>query len=248
MNILLTNDDGVDSNITLSLLKALEEDGHNITLIAPSKDKSGQGAAITLRSDVKIEKLSNNIYSVDGTPADCVFMGLMAILEQIPDIVISGINRGANMGDDVIHSGTLGAAFTARKLHYPPLAISIAGKSFEEFESSILATKMMLDQIIENYKDKPNDGVVINMNVPNLKFNQIQGFKLTKLGNRGVPLAPEFKGDENSISYKIGKSGPPAGNLEGTDFEAIKTNFISVTPLFWDMTSLSKFRGKLPGV
>ena len=107
MNILLTNDDGVDSNITLSLLKALEEDGHNVTLIAPSKDKSGQGAAITLRSDVKIEKLSNNIYSVDGTPADCVFMGLMAILEQIPDIVISGINRGANMGDDVIHSGTL---------------------------------------------------------------------------------------------------------------------------------------------
>ena len=79
MNILLTNDDGVDSNITLSLLKALEEDGHNVTLIAPSKDKSGQGAAITLRSDVKIEKLSNNIYSVDGTPADCVFMGLMAI-------------------------------------------------------------------------------------------------------------------------------------------------------------------------
>ena len=152
------------------------------------------------------------------------------------------------MGDDVIHSGTLGAAFTARKLHFPPLAISIAGKSFEEFESAILATKMMLDQIIENYKDKPNDGVVINMNVPNLKFNQIEGFKLTKLGNRGVPLAPEFKGDENSISYKIGKSGPPAGNLEGTDFEAIKTNFISVTPLFWDMTSLSKFRGKLPGV
>ena len=79
MNILLTNDDGVDSNITLSLLKALEEDGHNVTLIAPSKDKSGQGAAITLRSDVKIEKLSNNIYSVDGTPADCVFMGLMAL-------------------------------------------------------------------------------------------------------------------------------------------------------------------------
>ena len=78
---------------------------HNVTLIAPSKDKSGQGAAITLRSDVKIEKLSNNIYSVDGTPADCVFMGLMAILSK-SDIVISGINRGANMGDDVIHSGT----------------------------------------------------------------------------------------------------------------------------------------------
>ena len=107
---------------------------------------------------------------------------------------------------------------------------------------------MMLDQIIENYKDKPNDGVVINMNVPNLKFNQIEGFKLTKLGNRGVPLAPEFKGDENSISYKIGKSGPPAGNLEGTDFEAIMNKNISVTPLFWDMTNLQKVKGKLPNV
>ena len=99
-----------------------------------------------------------------------------------------------------------------------------------------------------NEVSEGRENSITDMNVPNLKFNQIEGFKLTKLGNRGVPLAPEFKGDENSISYKIGKSGPPAGNLEGTDFEAIKTNFISVTPLFWDMTSLSKFRGKLPGV
>jgi len=178
VNILLTNDDGVDSNITLSLLKALEEDGHNVTLIAPSKDKSGQGAAITLRSDVKIEKLSNNIYSVDGTPADCVFMGLMAILEQIPDIVISGINRGANMGDDVIHSGTLGAAFTARKLHFPPLAISIAGKSFEEFESAILATKMMLDWL--GSKNNDSDCISVGKKLEDVVLDLIKSGITTK--------------------------------------------------------------------
>ena len=128
MKILITNDDGIDSEITQSLFHSLREE-HDAFLIAPSKDKSGQGAAITLRSSVDIVKLEDNVYSVDGTPADCVFMGIMAIMKDVPDIVISGINKGANMGDDVIHSGTLGAAFTARKLKYPPIALSIAGKS-----------------------------------------------------------------------------------------------------------------------
>ena len=114
MKILLTNDDGIESKITRALFEKLREN-HDVTLIAPKHDKSGQGAAITLRTSVQIEKQDENIYAVDGTPADCVFMGLMAIMKDIPDIIVSGINKGANMGDDVIHSGTLGAAFTGRK-------------------------------------------------------------------------------------------------------------------------------------
>lgn len=247
MRILITNDDGIDSELTQSLFNSLKND-HEAYLIAPAKDKSGQGAAITLRSPVDIVKLDQNIYSVDGTPADCVFMGLMAIMKDIPDIVISGINKGANMGDDVIHSGTLGAAFTARKLKYPPIALSIAGKSFENTDTSIHITKLILNYVIDHYSEEQHDGIVFNVNIPNLPLNEIKGISLTRLGNRGIPLAPEFKGSETKISYKIGKSGEPNGDLSGTDFEAIKTGKVSVTPLFWDMTNHSKLKGQLPDV
>ena len=247
MKILLTNDDGIQSEITRALYNSLKEK-HEVTLIAPEKDKSGQGAAITLRTSVEVKKLDENIYAVGGTPADCVFMGLMAIMKEIPDIVISGINKGANMGDDVIHSGTLGAALTARKLKLPPLAVSISGKSYEKFQSSIIATELMLDYIVINYLDEHHGGLVFNMNVPNLEFVDIAGFSFTALGTRGMPLAPEFNGTGDKLSYKIGKAGKPTGDLSGTDFEAIKANKISVTPLFWDMTNLSKAKGTLPDV
>ncbi|MEC7513463.1 MAG: 5'/3'-nucleotidase SurE [Pseudomonadota bacterium] len=245
MKILITNDDGIDSHITRALHEKLSEK-HDCTLIAPAKDKSGQGAAITLRTSVEVTKLDEQIYSVDGTPADCVFMGLMAIMKETPDIVVSGINKGANMGDDVIHSGTLGAAFTARKLKYPPIASSIAGRSFEHFDSSILATEMMLNYVVENYSEEPHEGIVFNVNVPNLPFTEIEGFSFTKLGNRGIPLAPEFKEEDGKATYKIGKSGTPVGELEGTDFESIRNNKVSVTPLYWNMTKLDLIRGKLP--
>ncbi len=238
MKILLTNDDGIESKITRALFEKLREN-HDVTLIAPKHDKSGQGAAITLRTSVQIEKQDENIYAVDGTPADCVFMGLMAIMKDIPDIIVSGINKGANMGDDVIHSGTLGAAFTGRKLKYPPIATSISGRSFEE---------LMLNYVSDNYNENQHSGLVFNVNIPNLPFNEIKDFTFTRLGNRGVPLAPEFDGDDKTVSYKIGKSGDPDGDLTGTDFEAIMNKNISVTPLFWDMTNLQKVKGKLPNV
>ncbi len=241
MKILLTNDDGIESKITRALFEKLREN-HDVTLIAPKHDKSGQGAAITLRTSVQIEKQDENIYAVDGTPADCVFMGLMAIMKDIPDIIVSGINKGANMGDDVIHSGTLGAAFTGRKLKYPPIATSISGRSFE------LATELMLNYVSDNYNENQHSGLVFNVNIPNLPFNEIKDFTFTRLGNRGVPLAPEFDGDDKTVSYKIGKSGDPDGDLTGTDFEAIMNKNISVTPLFWDMTNLQKVKGKLPNV
>ena len=247
MKILLTNDDGIESEITRALFESLKEK-HEVTLIAPEKDKSGQGAAITLRTSVGVNKLDDNVYSVGGTPADCIFMGLMAIMKELPDIVVSGINRGANMGDDVIHSGTLGAAFTGRKLKYPPIATSISGRSFEHFESAVLATELMLNYVSDNYAENEHTGLVFNVNIPNLPFSEIEGFTFTRLGNRGVPLAPEFDGDDKTVSYKIGKSGDPDGDLTGTDFEAISKNNISVTPLFWDMTNLEKVKGKLPNV
>ena len=175
-------------------------------------------------------------------------MGLMAIMKEVPDIIVSGINKGANMGDDVIHSGTLGAAFTGRKLKYPPIASSISGKSFEHYESAVLSTELMLNYVIENYSDEGHDGVVFNVNIPNLPFSELEGFSFTRLGSRGIPLAPEFDGDENEVSYKIGKSGPPDGNLSGTDFEAIKNNCVSVTPLYWDMTAIDRIKGDLPSV
>ena len=177
MKILITNDDGIDSEITQSLFHSLREE-HDTFLIAPSKDKSGQGA---------------------GTPADCVFMGIMAIMKDVPDIVISGINKGANMGDDVIHSGTLGAAFTARKLKYPPIALSIAGKSFEHSSAAINITKSILNYVRNNYSDEQHEGIVFNVNIPNLPLNEIKGISLTRLGNRGIPLAPEFKGSESNL-------------------------------------------------
>ena len=247
MRILLTNDDGIESKITRALYQRLSEN-HSVTLIAPKHDKSGQAAGLTLRTSVEIEKLDENIYSVDGTPADCVFMGLMAIMKETPDIVVSGINKGANMGDDVMHSGTLGAAFTGRKLKYPPIASSIAGKSFENFDSAVLTSEMMLNYVQSNYSDSLHDGIVFNVNIPNVSFNEINDFVLTKLGNRGVPLAPEFDGDDNKVSYKIGKSGKPNGDLTGTDFEAINNNNVSVTPLYLDMTNFEKVKGKLPNV
>ena len=102
--------------------------------------------------------------------------------------------------------------------------------------------------VIDNYSEEQHDGIVFNVNIPNLPLNEIKGISLTRLGNRGIPLAPEFKGSETKISYKIGKSGEPNGDLSGTDFEAIKNGKVSVTPLFWDMTNHSKLKGQLPDV
>ena len=190
MKILLTNDDGIESKITRALFEKLREN-HDVTLIAPKHDKSGQGAAITLRTSVQIEKQDENIYAVDGTPADCVFMGLMAIMKDIPDIIVSGINKGANMGDDVIHSGTLGAAFTGRKLKYPPIATSISGRSFEHFESAVLATELMLNYVSDNYHENEHTGLVFNVNIPNYSDNNNPKVEFT---------VPSLEIDENNIS------------------------------------------------
>ena len=110
----------------------------------------------------------------------------LEIMKEIPDIVVSGINKGANMGDDVIHSGTLGAALTARKLKFPPLAISISGKSYEKFQSSVIATELMLDYIVRNYSDEHHGGLVFNMNVPNIEFVDIASFCFSKVIFRGL--------------------------------------------------------------
>ena len=240
MKILLTNDDGIESKITRALFDKLREN-HDVNLIAPKKDKSGQGAAITLRTSVQVEKQDENIYAVDGTPADCSYLGLLSIVDFEFDIVISGINHGANIGNDVLYSGTVGAAVGGRNLKYPPIAISVATYDAKDIEFISKKSIELINMIIKS--EEIFMGKIININFPDITENEFKGCLATGLSKRDVPAEP-IKIDESSLpkesyKYRYNLSGEPLSDNFLTDAEAVKDGYVSISVLDYSLGSSS---------
>lgn len=233
--ILVTNDDGVHSPGIIALFKAMKEIG-DAYIVAPDRERSAVGHALTLHRPLKAEELRENVYSVNGTPTDCVALAIHKILPRRPDIVASGINRGANLGDDITYSGTVSAAIEGTILNVPSFAISLVGDKPFHYETAhpfaIEVAKYILD------KSLPYD-TLLNVNVPNVqRRDTVKGIKITRQGKRVYDNAIQDTyspwGDKH---YWIGGGKPYWEQGEGMDIQAVLDNYVSVTPIHLDLTN-----------
>ena len=236
MKILLTNDDGFDAKNIKYLYEKLSKE-HDVWIIAPKNNCSGMSAAISYLKEIEIEEVSDKVFAVDGTPADCTYFGLLSIVDFEFDIVISGINHGANIGNDVLYSGTVGAAVGGRNLKYPPIAISVA--SYEAKDLEFISTKSIeiIQKIVDNFEEFK--GKVININFPDISKNEYKGIKATVVSKRGVPPKPIClaSNEKNKKRYRYNYSGEPISEDLDTDAEAIKNGFISLSVLDYSLNS-----------
>ena len=233
MKILLTNDDGYQAPNIQNLFRKLSEN-HDVWIIAPENNCSGMSAAISFLKDTEIRQVEERIYAVNGTPADCTYFGLLGIVDFEFDMVVSGINHGANLGTDVIYSGTVGAAVGGRKLKYPPLALSVA--SYETVNMDFIVNKTA--KIIDTIKTLPEQfhGKVFNVNFPDLSEDECKGIKITSLAKRGVPSKPIVISSDGDIKkYRYNLSGEPVDEPTLTDARAVKDGYISVSILDYDL-------------
>jgi 5'-nucleotidase len=235
MRVLVSNDDGVDAlgiRILAERLQALGE----VTVVAPDRDRSGASNSLTLDQPVRVTRMDNGYFRVAGTPTDCVHLALAGMLDVEPDIVVSGINNSANLGDDVIYSGTVSAAMEGRFLGLPAIAVSLASRDHrgEHFESAAQAVLMLTRRLLVD--PLPAD-TILNVNVPDLPWEDIQGFEVTRLGkrHRSAPCIEQTDPRGRPIWW-IGPAGDAADAGPGTDFDAVARGFVSVTPIHVDLT------------
>lgn len=232
MNILISNDDGYQAEGIIALADALSRIA-NVVVIAPNENKSAASSALSVTKILTPVQVAPNRYYMDGTPSDCVHTALCGFLDQPFDLVVSGINLGVNLGDDVIYSGTVAAAIEGRFLGLPSIAISLAGDAGGNFATAAQVAVQLVQQI--EHTQLPSN-TILNVNVPDLANHKIKGFKTTRLGSRhaseGMIELPDTPG-----SFKIGRNGKPDDNRVGSDFYAIKHGFVSITPLQIDLTN-----------
>ena len=234
MNILLTNDDGFDAVGIVKLYEELSLE-HKVFLVAPKSNCSGMSSAISLRKEIKVEAIDTNIYAVSGTPADCSYLGLFSIISEPIDMIVSGINLGANLGEDIFYSGTIGAAIAGRRLNYVPIAFSI--RSFEPKNLNYFAQEaaIIINQATSLPKDK---NLLVNVNFPDLDKSNIKGKKLTKVGIRGIPDTPDLiRKEDASCFYSFGSSGTLLSNQMNTDVQAVDEGYISISILDYNLTA-----------
>lgn len=232
MKILVSNDDGVNAEGIRTLAEALGSIG-DVMIVAPDRNHSGASHSLTLENPLRVETLSERVLAVKGTPTDCVHLAVNELLKPQPDLVVSGINHGANLGDDVIYSGTVAAATEGRYLGLPAIAISLDG---HQHFASAAAYAVKLVKALQG-SPLPADQI-LNVNVPDLPLEQIKGIQVTRLGCRhpaeGVIVDQDPRGKR---MYWIAppSTGQDAG--AGTDFAAVEAGFVSITPLQIDMTA-----------
>ncbi|GAB6067731.1 5'/3'-nucleotidase SurE [Methylothermus subterraneus] len=233
MHILLSNDDGYTAEGLIRLAKALQAKAR-VTVVAPDRDRSGASNSLTLDRPLRISRMENGFYRVDGTPTDCVHLAITGLLEEEPDMVLAGINHGANLGDDVLYSGTVAAATEGRFLGFPALALSLAGEEPRHFDTAVAVALRLLEQMEKN--PLPAD-TILNVNVPNRPLSEIRGFQSTRLGQRHK-AEPVIKATDprGRPVYWVGPAGPEQDAGPGTDFYAIRAGYVSVTPLQIDLT------------
>lgn len=239
MRILLTNDDGIHAPGIRALASELRKAGHIITIIAPDSERSASSHSISLHKDIPVNMIAEGEYAVGGTPVDCTVIALQRILTEPVDLVISGINAGQNMGEDVLYSGTVAAAVEASMLGLPAIAISINSYSEQKFEVAAFWMQKMLDMGIFALAKARQ---VININIPNIDSEEIKGIRLTRTGHRKyynfIKIVEEW---DNGFSYRIGGEKPVWEQGHGTDAEAMKDGYISLTPLGFDLTQGEAF-------
>lgn len=232
-NILLSNDDGVHAPGLNCLAHILKDQGYNIQVVAPDRDRSGASNSLTLDRPLHPTYLSNEFISINGTPTDCVHLGINTLCDPMPDRVISGINSGANLGDDVLYSGTVAAATEGRFLNTTPIAVSLVGS--RHFET---AAKVVVDLLPKIKSLKLPERTLLNINVPDVPYDRIQGVQITRLGHRHRSDNPvRTTNPRGKECYWISAAGHGADAGEGTDFYAIEHNYVSVTPVQVDMTA-----------
>jgi 5'-nucleotidase len=240
MKILMSNDDGVNA-IGLSILAESLSHLADITVVAPDRDRSAASNSLTLDMPLRIKKQPNGFYAVDGTPTDCVHLAITGWLETHPDMTIAGINAGANLGDDVLYSGTVAAAMEGRFLGYPAMAISLVSHTnhdpaleFVNFESAAAITKLLLEKLLSH--PLPSD-TILNVNVPDIELKEIKGIQVTRLGHRHLAekIIPSLDARGKPI-YWIGPAGKAQDAGPGTDFYAVNQGYVSITPLKIDLT------------
>ena len=246
MHILLSNDDGYQAQGLNVLAESLSVHA-DITVVAPDKNRSAASNSLTLDMPLRVSKAENGFFHVDGTPTDCVHLAITGLLDEEPDMVFAGINHGANMGDDVLYSGTVAAATEGRFLGLPAVAMSMASSHSEHFATAGVVAVKILQQLINH--PLPKD-TLLNINVPDIPLNELKGYRATRLGQRHKS-EPVIK-SEDPRGRKIYWVGPPGSEQDagpGTDFDAIKNGYVSVTPLQLDLTryeSLDKLVDWLP--
>lgn len=233
MRILLSNDDGYFAPGIEILAKALAQVA-DITVVAPERDRSGASNSLTLDRPLRLRRAANGFYFVNGTPTDCVHLAVTGMLDHVPDMVVSGINLGANMGDDTIYSGTVAAAMEGYLLGVPSIAISLTSKHGAHFESAAHIARQLVDRFQQRAFGQP---VLLNVNVPDTPSEQLKGMRVTRLGRRhkAEPAVPQVTPRDETV-YWVGAAGEAADAGEGTDFHAVANNFVSVTPLQIDLT------------
>jgi len=239
MHILLTNDDGINAKGIQTLASFCRDAGFEITIVAPSMERSAASHSLTLRKPIQVEKTGHNQYSVNGTPVDCVIIAVHKLLDKPIDLVISGINAGQNMGEDIHYSGTVAAAKEAAFFGYKSIAISINSYSNQKFET---AAAWMIKMLKHGIIDILHNNQVLNINIPNVTSSEVKGIRLTTTGHRKyynfIKLLDEH---DYGFSYIIGGDVPVWEKQKGTDAEAINENYISLTPLGFDMTKGDSF-------
>ena len=243
MHFLLSNDDGYQASGISILAEVLSEIG-NVTVVAPDRDRSGASNSLTLDSPLYVKQDKRGFYYVNGTPSDCVHLAITGLLDEEPDMVISGINSGANLGDDVLYSGTVAAAMEGRFLGCPAIAFSLVGEKPVDYSAS----KLVVTEIVKSLIENPLDDALLNVNIPDVNYDEIKGFKASRLGNRhkSEPVIKTLDPKGRNV-YWVGPVGAEQDAGEGTDFHAIRTEYVSITPIQIDLTrhrsltSLSKW-------
>jgi 5'-nucleotidase len=237
MHILISNDDGYLAEGLLALANALG-DYAQLSVVAPDRNRSAASNSLTLEMPLRAHTMPNGFVKVDGTPTDCVHLAITGLLEHEPDMVFAGINHGANLGDDVLYSGTVAAASEGRFLGLPAVAISLAGNNPTHFATAAQVAVTLLQQLIKN--PLPQD-TILNVNVPDLPMAKIQGYQATRLGQRhkAEPVIQSSDPRGRAI-YWVGPPGAEQDAGVGTDFYAISKAYVSVTPLQLDLTRYDK--------
>ena len=233
MHILVSNDDGYRAPGIAVLAEALSLE-HEISVVAPERNCSGASNSLTLERGLRASKVAENSYFVDGTPTDTVHLAVTGLLHKPPDMVVSGINAGANMGDDVLYSGTVAAAMEGRHLGLPAIAVSMDSYTPDHYET---AAKAVVKLLTDLNQASFAANTILNINVPDIPWSQIKGFKATRLGNRhkseGMIVQQDPRGDP---MYWVGPPGEAQDAGEGTDFYAVSQHYVSITPLQIDLT------------
>lgn len=243
MRILLSNDDGYFAPGIEALASALAEIAE-ITVVAPERERSGASNSLTLDRPLSLRRAANGFYFVNGTPSDCVHLAVTGMLDHLPDMVVSGVNLGANMGDDTIYSGTVAAATEGHLLGVPALAVSLDSRSRigAHFETAARVARRIVERFQRGDADSFGpEPLLLNLNVPDIPYEQLKGVRVTRLGkrHRAESVVRQLT-PRNETVYWVGAAGAAQDAGEGTDFHAVAQDYAALTPLQIDLTHTAR--------